>query len=830
MSDTEDKPLAPVFHGDKDVTNARQLAGRVTDPLGFEKQYRTAPDGAITRLDTKGGRPQVVVENPVQLQKTEIPCGLVAYPVDAKNSTSWSKPCVLKWSNAKGSWDVNFYNPPQTKKHISELPRKTDLKVTYWTNEKGGTSVACGNEVFWTKKSRRNKYSEWKTAKVAGEHQALVPFYSAGRYLFIQPQEATKLVKPDGTVVFSHYAERDYGGDTGVKPYDEQLPMAVTSDGKEVLMQSASAVKWGVPGPGFYDAVREKAYWVTRLVMPSLAVMQAITLLPNYGVIDVPVGGDAGSDEDVAGASSITGSYGYIKGPGSQVGYFSCRPTDAEGYLTGDVYNTAYYIPPTIDLSMGDNPWPDPIYSSRQHAWHSASFVKDISETRHIGNLANGRTVAPVEVRMVMNLNYVHRGEGKKYVGGFGGAPYMGIGSPASPDLGIYFYRGATSEAANERTLANSGVDRVSITVSVAGLSVEAFSHEGLCNGQARARDGLRRSQIISAHERGWIFDGVEGTLDKARMIKQSDIPACTVGVHPYPGDTGPASTAQSAPTVSAFFDAYNPEYDGSDKAITEFSPYAGQASFVGYSRTVLGADVALDFIAYVEAKVASTCNYSSAPGSWLVGRANPALTTVHTISYKVVIKYKGVTYSQSLFDYSCTKPGPWALHEIEDWLTWPWAGIVPGVIYFVGPPRITADAGKFNNIDNVFQHQGVNSAFAGIPSSEIKNDDPDGCIVFSKRFRLKKGSVAGDGCVSADWLLDDYSVTEAKRGATIDSPPAEQAKYHYCPTLKTKIEDDWYQIEFDQNGLRAWLNDVPARKGLVVAAKDDREAICYRV
>ena len=449
---------------------------------------------------------------------------------------------------------------------------------------------------------------------------------------------------------------------------------------------------------------------------------------------------------------------------------------------------------------------------------------------RRIGYLASGNAVVPVEVRTVMNLNYTQRGEGKRFVGGFGGAPYMGISGPASPDIGIYFYRGTTSESANERTLNNIGDDKVSIVASVAGISVETFSHQGLCTGQARAKNGLKRSQIISAHERGWIFDGTEGTLDKARLIKQSDIPSCTVGTNPYPGDTGPASVAQSAPTVSAFFDAYNPDYDGTDKVIDEFSPYSGNASFTGISRTILGADVLLDFVAYVEAKVTSTCNYSSTSGTWLVGRANAALNSIHNISYKIVIKHKGFTYSQNLFDYSCTKPGPWSLNEMEDWLTWPWAGIIPGSIYFIGPPRITADAGKFKNIDNIFQHQGVNQSFAGIPSGEDGNDNPDGCIIFSKRFKLKNHSADGDGCIGASWILDDYSVTEPKRGATTESPPAEQAKYYYCPELKTKIEDNWYQIEFDQNGLRAWIDDIPARKDLVIAAKDDREAICYRV
>ena len=224
---------------------------------------------------------------------------------------------------------------------------------------------------------------------------------------------------------------------------------------------------------------------------------------------------------------------------------------------------------------------------------------------------------------------------------------------------------------------------------------------------------------------------------------------------------------------------------------------------------------MALEFWAYVEARASSALSFSSPSGSWSIGRGDAQLTTEHRGEYYFVVEYKTFTYRTTLIDEVFSKPGPWDAQTIEDWLQWPWTNSMPGTINVISAPRVFPDVSKFRHVDNVFLHQGVCLDLAGIPVGETE-DLPGGEVIFAKRFKITD--------LGAEWLLADYRINETQSGTDAGTP------YYYCPNLRPMIEDTYYQIEFDQTGLRAWLDDIPSKTTVNIAEKENRDAVCYRV
>jgi len=613
------------------------------------------------------------------------------------------------------------------------------------------------------------------------------------------------------TELYDHYQERDYGGDTGLRAYDIQLPMSVTGNGTDVLLQSAIAKNWGNQGNGDYTSDKNKYYWLSRITLPDLVVQTLAVTLPTYGVLDITHNGEAGTDDNLMDALSITTDIGYfdVLDGGYGAGYLACRSTNPDGSLS-DPYNPIYYIPKHNKFTIAPSPYP-PSFLWKTHQFRLDTFTKSINEGSVIGRMGRGSFVEDATIRNESELSMSVRADGFSYR-----ADADTVLGDLWPGLNIACFRGDLNEESVVRRLNNATDDHISIKATIGSLEVVLFEHTGSGAGSAEAKDSQKLCGFVFKAGTSLWFEGTEGDLDKARFFGNSEIRACTPPLtDPYPGD--PIGTEyQARETVSSWFDQYNPKYTGTWVPYNSYSPYAGSAKFSGTSRTVISFDVSLAFVAYIEATVKSECAFASPSNSWFIGLTSPQMTTAHTVEYYFVVRYRGTEYRTALVNYSCSKPGPWDRQEIEDWLQWPWTYTMPGTIYTVGAPRIFPDVSKHRHVDNVLQHQGVSPHLAGIPEGE---NGAEARVIFATRFRIKD--------VEADWILGDYLIKEGKRGAT--SSPDSDA-YYYCPDLKPLIEDNYYQIEFDQTGLRAWVGDMKTRATINIADKDNRDAVCYRV
>ena len=820
MSDKEDKPLAPVFHGEKDKTNARQISGRTIDPFGFEKHYRTDSDGAVTRLETKGGMPQVIVDiHDEEKPADKLPRGLCAYPFSG--DATWSKPCVITWSDGLDKWKTNFYNPPQTKRGIANPPTVSALHPTYWVNEDGGTCIASGDRIFYGGRHSKFAYKKWKMSKVSGEYP-LIPFlHSKTHYFFSVPSaERTVLKKLDGSTVLDHYKTKNYGSD-GEKPYNIQLPMSVSDTGTLIATQSASEYKWGTPGPGSYDAITSKAYFVTRLTLPEITIIQSEVDLQTYWHGSGTHAADSGEDDFVGDVGKCHGVTLILSGGGGAVGGFvlSCSMSGA--------YDMTHWMPPHQPMNVDDYFGSE--LSGRRHGYRIDSYALDVSNSTTIGYVAVGNSIAPVVVVTDASINQDLHADGKLAEGVTTYSPGVG---------GATAFAGQTKNGEKVTSVNNSANDLINITVNIGPLSVAIFTHSGSGSASGNTTASAETSGFIGGYSGAYYYEGYPGQhaarnggADGDGVGTEPDGavfgPPCYGSYVIFEGakyyDTGCVAALMSKP---AFFeqlnlsDACNVSYttEGtvgsvSDKnKIDAFkSPYSGGADFNGKSKTILCADANLNFVAYIEAEISSSCSFSSS--TWDISETSASLVTPHVVKYTAVIEYQGAQYRQELINTTVTKPGPWERTEIQDWSNWPWIGVEMQRHRVVQPPRIFPDVTKFRNVDNAFLHQGISKDFAGIDNESV---------IFCKRFKIAE--------LGASWILDDYLITECRRGATEESPSTDLASYYYCPDLKPKIEEDWYQIEFDQNGFRAWVGDIAARNDLVVSTKENREAICYRV
>ena len=828
MADYEDKLIGPVFPtrtGEaQGGATERQMLDSTQGAAGIRTKLRTNPDGSQTMLRTHNGLPRFYTDK-VSEAESSLPRGLCAYPMDGANHLTWSKPCILVWDADELKWATLFYNPPQTSREAPSLPSvNEDFKVTYWADATGNVSLCCANLLFYGKKHSGSAYSSWSygSASIGNAALPLMPFVglatvgsnSYKKFTIEQTETRTKLMSGE-VELYEHYQQRDYGGETGMRAYNIQIPMSVTTDGIEVLFQSAVANNWGNPGDGDYTSNPNKYYWISRVTLPSLSAVTNASTLPTYGARDVVHDGVRATDDNLDDTVTLTIDVGYFdtSDGGAITGALACRPKDGSGAIT-DPYNPIYYIPKHNKFIVRPSPYP-PSFLWRTHEYRQDTFQKTIHDETKVGHVAKGAGVVEVKIKNDTTIDMIVRADGYSFR-----ADSDTVDGTLWPGLAIACFRGDGNEESNVRRLKNDTNDNIKITAALGDMEIILFEHRGYGGGKAEAKDSQKTCGFtFKAGTLVW-FEGEEGTLDKARFFGNSEIRECSTGwdLNPYDGD--PIGTEyQAKESVSSWFDQYNPKYNtGGWVPHNSFSPYSGKVGFVGTSRTVVACDVALDFVAYVEATVKSECTFSSPGDSWFIGLTNSQMTTTHAVEFDFVIKYRGVEQKTRLIDYACTKPGPWDRQEVEDWVQWPWVWSMPSKLYTVGPPRIFPDVSKHRHTDTVFLHQGVCQDFAGIPQGENPLI-PDGEIIFAKRFRLVD--------VGAEWILGDYLINEGKRGVT-DGP--ESLPYYYCPELKQKVETDWYQIEFDQTGLRAWVGDIKTRTTINIAEKENRSAVCYRV
>ena len=779
----------------------RKMLDITSGPDGLRTQVRNNPDGSVTMLRTRGGHPEFSTAlAPAAPGVDFMPRGLCAYPLALLNTT-WSKPCVLVWNTTLSKWDVGYYNPPQTASLVPNPPVFSPIEVTYWTDGAGSTCLVSGSKAFWGGATIANGYSSWSSDTVYFSGALVMPFrQGTDKYIFTQDTEHTKLFTSAGVLVHDHVNTRTYGGE--VKTYNIQLPMSVTTDGAIAIMQSAIALRWGIPAVGFYDAEKEKSYWVTHIAFPGSTVVQNEYRLPNFGYFDGAM--DTVADAPDSSFGECDGLYVDTVDPVAG-GYVFVNHAFENGGLSD-----AYWVPMHTRVANTDQGTTTFSVDDRGARKNHYTLLK--TQTFQIGNLASGVAAAPVYVRIEANLNQLIAAEGRRRVG------------IHVPTIAYDFHTGETAKNQGAVTVATSNNDTIKISVSVGSLDVVCYEHTGRSSGSARSGSkSYIKGSVNPAYTEGYPdyhethrIGGMPGDHSGSDTPDPDTVYVVIDGQKFYQtgGPAGPVGVANGWPT---YVDHYNlNQNDNVWHTEIEDGSYAGVVSFQAVSRTILAADAALGFVAYVEVSIDAQTGFSAPPPMWSVPLHSPSMTAAHNISVRVVVRYAGTEYALPLVGHVVSKIGIWDRQEIEDWHQWPWDGIVPLSMYLVMAPRMWPDAQKMRQIDNIFIHQGVSQDLAGIPAAE----DGTGKVIFAKRFRLKD--------IGADWLLDEYGITESKRGATEGSPPGDLLRYYYCPDLEPKVEDDFYQVEFDQTGLRAWVGDIPPKTG-IVADKDDRDAICYR-
>lgn len=797
---------------------------------GIRTRVTIHPDGSQTTLRTRNGMPEFVTTKVDDESKGVLPRGLVSYPfVGGDTDYSWSKPCVIEWDEDEFSWITTYYNPPQTAgKGDTALPKPPEfrnIEVRYWSSAKEATCLVCDDEViFYGESIRKRAYVTWTYKKFSKMTGVLglphVPFINEGAKLLITHDEdsGAYLYSSSGTLKFPVTPRRHYDG--GDHPYKVVLPTMITAPDKttddvmEVGFNFADATRWG----NSYDELPTKAYysqWLTWNREDAAWYSKDLFLasIPSIGIANVPHAGKADVDDDVTGVdTTMDGFFMVHNRDGAYVGVFACRPTDSDGFIS-DLYNPLYYIPKHQTFTLIPPP-DEPTFPFKTHQWREDTFIlppngSDILFGTVLTEVGEKQELRKVAVLPYSDLNMRIRAEGWHF--------RVNTAIPDAtlwPDYGYNSYLGETHREVIERKVETNARDtiRISIPEFDAMPEIFLFKHSGTGQSTAHARDQQVISQIIS-NDLTWL-EGVEGTLDKARWFSNSDIPACTPPLdNPYPGDPiGP--DLQAKPTVSSVVGSDNPIYSEGWRDESEFSPYAGTAAFDASSCTILAYDPVLQFAAWLKLTVDSSCSFTSPGDSWLISRTSAQMNTPHSVSASIVVYYKGVQTEETLFVETFTKPGPWDHQEIEDWLSWPWLGSVPSSMYLVGPPRITPDASKFKNMDNVFNHQGVSPYLAGIRNPKEPEKD---CLIFAARFTIAE--------LKADWIFSDYAVSEIERGAE------NSESYFYCPELKVKVEDTKFNILFDHNGLRSWVEEaVKPVDELVVPESTVHESICYKV
>lgn len=811
----------------------RKMLDEAGGASGIKTRTLIQADGTTTMLRTKNGMPRFYSTSPLVEDNQALPVGLCAYPgyrvEDA--SATWSKPCVITFDTNTATWVTLFKNPPQTKKSIPTPPAHNPIDIRYWSNEAGSTCLADGRRLFFGLTHKKRKYTKFSEARFTYGAN-LIPFVftdmSQGaarkiKRVLSQNATSTRLHALTGEILFDSYHEKDFQGNVGAKPYDLQFPPSVSLDGSVVLMQSALAFNWG-DDPSSNSS---KYYFVVRLKPPEPAVMLDYTL-PTFRYH---------SGESLAGG----GTDDVVNKTGECVGIMASNPVGGGtgGFvlhcgMANPPYDMGHWIPAHQTMAITEYRGYETTDKLHQYDNRRYNFVVDVGTI--IGNVARGNSYVPVTVHTVANMHHTIDMDGTRARGT----------STFVPDNSVY-----SGDQANNETrirVDNTAQDMCFIQLEIGDFLIKTFEHEASSSAEARAGKTIKSTNLISYNGTGYYYEGYYKDLPSPTASR--NFGQVGDGVGQDPGASPPpcdgsyaivdgtkfydgASAGAYAQSRPMFFDQLELDkmcevtYGDDGLALGLASkvtvdpykhPYAGWARFKGTSRTILCYDANLEFAAYIEATVSGDVSFS-APG-WNLSNVSPQLKCNHHIEYNFVANHKGVEYKKNLVNFIAYKIGPWFRPEIMDWSTWPWENIIAETHYLVQAPRIWPGVTEHHGIDNIFQHQGVCPNLAGTCDHETLPAE----IIYSRIFRISD--------LGADWILADYAVSEGERGLPPDAPVVP---YFYCPDLKPKIVEDYYQVQFSKGAdgvgrMGVWTKDMKDAPTHPRPVDEVQDAHCYRV
>lgn len=777
--------------------------------MEIRSAVRMEPDGSTTYYKSRAGFPRYINEEAQRSGTIKLPRGITAYPiVPGEELTTWSKPVVMWFDHENEVWVIEHYNPEQTKRQVPNLPEADDILVQYWTDAEGNTCLRSDYDLWYGTSGSGKWYSRWSKKLLDAPNPYVIPFYNDAaneRYMTaVAASESCFIADHDGNVLYEFKAFLAYNGE--LRPYNVHLPPSITTNAETVCF--ISRFTWGHANksPGV-DGDPVRRYRHGRINSKTLVGVVDTAGITTYGVLDVVQTASAGTDENIEGEVNIEGQFWYFdtsRGGGSGVGYLDCRPTNGSGSII-DPYNPIYYIPKHNTFSAGPmDAFGDLSFMWKGHQYRKNGFTLADTQNVVVGYVASGATTIPVRVDTVTSLDLQINADGYTY-----------RVSPAIPDFSLFnlynlmCYLGDTNQENVTRRISCNANDSIQIDVSIGDELITIFTHTGTGATAAEAIDEQTISGFYApSYSYLWV-EGDEGTTDKARWFGNNDVRPCTPPLtHPYPGD--PIGVEyQAFPTISAVLDLYNPKYNTVWRPTGSYSPYAGTVSFDATTRTIVASDPQLRLFAWIEARCFSTCTFSSGENTWNISLASSKMNADFTVAYDFVVRFKGTEHRKALFSFTGNKIGPWDRQTIEDWLQWPWTNSLPGSINLVGPPRIFPETDKYDGIDAVFTHQGVTDILAG----DVDADGNISCIL-STRFRIAD--------TDADKILGWYLINEPERGNEFSET------YFYCPDLKPLVEENYYRVEFDNLGLRAWPDVIPPRDDLEIST--DRRVTCYRV
>lgn len=838
MSDNDDKwPIK--FVGEKGRTTARQMSNRVIDSDSFERRILGPLDGNHTVLETKGGMPRVKVVKLDTGDSVLWPRGLCAYPSNKAEST-WLKPQLVDWLVADGYWKSWFRNPPQTKKAVPDLPAWTNIPVRYRMNAIGDVCLCYDSTVFYGLKSGagplKDWYTKWKKSDYEGAGTPLLPFtveleadeeVADKKLLTTSSEGKVNLRYSDGTSVYEFQPTRVVNGETKDCTF---LPPAVTNDGRQLVFNAFNDTNWGVPEEGAYNLQPEKEYQSAVVTIPGFSATVTEENLHCFSKFDGSWEVKSGSDEnaDVADVDGVC--VWSVPGTGvtpSIAFHHHINGTDGGVWIPGGF------------ISVGEKAKTEK--SNKRHDWHKREYKLPLAYTVAVGNVAVGPTTKEVTVTVSGNLLQTVFAEGK-YADGRALMP-DGV-DPMSVTIA-----GQTDTREKRTRMDTDNTDAFTVTVSVGDTSLAVFEHNS--TSKVQGKYGYKNWRY---HPLAWGVNGGANYMvitenypnslrDHGPVITGLDDIPCPhdLNMTPFVLYSGAKYTCSNIAGLQSAVDgaeiiadkwnfmAVPPDGVWHD-AGEEDTPYKGTVAFNAISRNVFAFDPEFPFIAYVEIAVEARCSFASGEHSWVIPPNDAKLDATHTVTAKLVVKYRGEEYSDDLFTESFIKPGPWYRQEIIDWRTWPWGPfVIPDTVYTVQGPRIWPDVNKYKSVDKFFYNQGNTPELAGITRTEILNRDPESTkvekLIFAKRFKFSD--------IDANWIFDDYKISEGKRKK--NPTEAEAAAYYYCPALRTRVTEDYYQVQFEANDtgarLRVWTNDLPANDPTAVKGPlDEMTSICYRV
>lgn len=794
MADNEDKTALPVFHGDKDKTNARQIAGRVIDPDGFEKHYRTAPDGTVTRLDTKGGRPQVITEAP---EKEDEPAeefsGLAYVPFDL--GAKLFPTVLLKLAKAARPLLRGKAKPRSVR-------RGTSFGYSMLAGEVGGLSIYSGSKVKcqWMHGAHKTKRGMliWKSiiqnnVTVTLKDGTIVPISVKRPTGWVYSWASQyRLVGRNGSVTYEMSIPSRTVFLSGPKEYD-LLPVQVTHSGDVIFRCSDSQTFADRPAPGV-GVVTDLTRYFQTVVFSSSGSAETTT----------------GKLESFSPAASVSAS---SNSDGSTIA--TANPCVAHrpwwDMLTpGGVFKDPNYVrvesisSAAINLdrpACADSSSTSVTSESKRAAFTKAAVNAAIVDVEYVSNISNSHTV---------NITQEYSN--------------VGMNDPFSDRTRQLPYQYSGSRKVFKGSLAQSESASVSASVVIGSEEYPFFTASGSSGTNASKQQDIRREY----------FHPPYGAADDGTWDGIVDTQGLTVG------KALENACGYTYSEMMGWSDIIGPGTNKEIKSVdAETAIRESHCAFEATGRFYLTADASLRFAAWVEFKFSynvSVASNVSDKWKWTLPQQPPS--TPVSISVALVAKHKGIESRSVLFDSAVTMPPPVksVAYSNPYYFVPLYFGVAPAgeisadgadVCWTYQVPSIEPQPSFFNSLDTLLQGQQTSPYIAGFSEYEMAraatNRSSLGAyqdtVIASRRIKLREAG--------ADWLFSHYGIDRQISLAPGETDPTKLRKYGFSNALYTLMFDTVIRFEADTNTIRYWLEDVDSN---AVSPSENKNAFCFRM